>query len=245
MLLNKRMPVKDSSKGALAPLLLLGFRLGVVSLAGLLAACSRHSPPPMTYATGYVGDRAVVRVWRKDDNTQHSTQLVTLTNALQDDNLWPDRRGVETRYHFVQGYLREIKRTYRGAHPENIHLRFTEDGTVNFMQRQLDDRRERISEDEIALFQFDAKRVLELSEVLRVGNVKLRQGQLQGNRVLTCDGQTVSPDFDALALKWIAEQRQHRPDVTQRVAWLDAPAGTQLLLVAEEDLCQWKPFASE
>ncbi|MGK2888838.1 MAG: hypothetical protein ACSLEN_06110 [Candidatus Malihini olakiniferum] len=38
---------------------------------------------------GYVGDLAVVRVWRKDDSQQHSTQLVTLSNALQDDNLWP------------------------------------------------------------------------------------------------------------------------------------------------------------
>lgn len=214
-------------------------------IAGLITACSNYSPPPTTFATGYVGDRAVVRVWRKDDSQLHSTQLVTLSNTLQDDTLWPDRHGVETRYLFIQDTLREIKRTYRGTHPESLHLRFAEDGTVSFMQRQLDDRRERISEDEIALFQFDAKRVMELSDVLRTGSVKLRQGQLKGNRVLTCDGQNVSPDFDALSLKWIAEQRQHRPDATQRVAWLDAPAGTQLLLVVEEDLCRWKPFASE
>lgn len=239
------MPVKDSSKGALAPLLLLWRRLGAVIIAGLIAACSSHSPPPTTFATGYVGDRAAVRVWRKDDSQQHSTQLVTLSNALQDENLWPDRHGVETRYLFVQDQLREIKRIYRGAHPESLHLRFADDGTVSFMQRQLDDRRESISEDEIALFQFDAKRMLELSDVLRTGSVRLRQGQLQGNRVLTCEGQNVSPDFDLLSLRWIAEQQQRRPDVTQRVAWLDAPAGTQLLLVAEEDLCQWKPFASE
>lgn len=239
------MSVKDSGKGALSPLLLLWRRLGVAAAIGLLAACASHSNPPSTIATGYVGDRDVVRLWRKDDDQQHMTQLVTLSNALRDDNRMPNQSAVETRYHFVQGNVREIQRIYHGAHPESVHLRFAQDGSVSFMQRQLDERREQLTEDEIALFQFDAKRLLELSALLRSGNVKQRQGQLQGNRVLTCDGQTVSPDFDALARERIALERQARPETALHLVWLDAPEGTQLLLAATEDLCRWKPFISE
>lgn len=239
------MSVKDSGKGALSPLLLLWRRLGFAVAIGVLAACSSHTPPPSTFATGYVGDRDLVRLWRKDDVQQHSTQLITLSNALRDDNRMPSRNAVETRYQFVQNSVREIQRTYHGAHAESVHVRFAQDGSVSFMQRQLDERRERLSDDEVALLEFDAKRLLELSELLRSGNVRQRVGQLQGNRVLTCEGQNVSPDFDALARERIALERQARPEATLHVAWLEAPEGTQLLLVAAENFCGWKPFASE
>lgn len=239
------MSVKDSGKGAFAPLLLFLRRASLVAAFPLLVACAGSEPAPTTFASGYVGDRDVVRLWRKDDGRQNSTQVVTLSNALEGDDNEPSRIAVETRYHFVQGNVREIQRSDRGAHQESVHLRFAEDGSVSYMQRQLDGRRERLPDDEIALYQFDAKRLLSLSELLRNGNVKQRQGQLQGNRVLTCDGKTVNPDFDGVSREWIAQERQVRPDVLLTLVWLEAPEGTQLLLVATEDFCRWKPFASD
>lgn len=233
------MSVKDSGKGALSPLLLLWRSIGMATALALAVACASHAPPSPVFASGYIADRGVVRMWRKDDAQQHATLLVTMFNSFRDK-----KNTIETRYQFVSGELRDIQRTYHGERKDVMRLRFAEDGTVSFMQRQLDERRERVSEDEIALSQFDAKRLLELSEFLRAGQVALRQGRWQDGRVITCEGQSVSPNFDASSLNWIAQQRRQTADAPG-IAWLDASEGTQVLLVTAENLCGWKPFIGD
>ena len=52
----------------------------------------------------------------------------------------------------------------------------------------------------------------------------------------TCEGQTVKPDLDERALAHI-ERRQNHSSVEVSVAWLEAPEGAQLLLVANENFC--------
>ncbi|WP_420064939.1 DUF1481 domain-containing protein [Pectobacterium colocasium] len=227
------MPVKSLSRGAFSPLLLLRRLCGTGLVLTAVVACSSRTAPPEFFASGYVADRGIVRLWRKDD-AQNTTALTTVFNPLQGNGL------VVTRYTFQQDKLREIQRNQLGAQKEDMRLRFAEDGTVSFMQRQLAERRESVSDDDIALYQFDAKRMLELSDVLRAGKVTLKQGKWLEGQVQSCDGTVVRPDFDNDSREWIAEQKMHatRP---LNVAWLEAPEGTQLLLVVEDDVCQWQP----
>ncbi len=73
------------------------------------------------------------------------------------------------------------------------------------------------------------------------GRVVLRQGRWQANHtVQTCEGETVKPDLDAYALERV-ERRQSHSSAAVSVAWLEAPEGVQLLLVANEDFCRWQP----
>ncbi|MEQ9862973.1 DUF1481 domain-containing protein [Pectobacterium cacticida] len=219
--------------GALSPLLFLRRWCGAGVVLVAVVACSNHTPPPEFFASGYVADRGIVRLWRKDD-AQNTTSLTTVYSPLQGNAL------VVTRYTFQQDKLREIQRNQLGTQKEDMRLRFAEDGTVSFMQRQLAERRESLSDDDVALYQFDAKRMLELSDVLRAGKVILKQGKWLEGQVQSCDGKVVRPDFDRDSREWIAQQKSHtaRP---LNVAWLEAPEGIQLLLVVEDDVCQWQP----
>lgn len=147
-----------------------------------------------------------------------------------------------TFYEYQNGILREIRRNDLGRNPQNIELRFDEEGQVSFMQRQLAERREQLSADEIAVFQLEAKRILELSSALRAGNVRLIQGRWQAGIVTTCAGKTVRLSLDDNSQAWLSKRGS---DSVQPlgVAWLDSPEGEQLLLVANQNFCHWEPTA--
>lgn len=206
----------------------------VIGLAGVLSACSSHSDPPAFSASGFVADQGVIRLWRKDDD-RHRPQVLM--------SVYSPYRGlgtVTTLYEYQNGELRQIKRTDADGDRDSIQLRFTDDGEVSFMQRQLATRREQLTADEIALYQYQARRVLEVSNALLAGNVKLLQGRWQQGRVQTCDGQTLKPGLDGSAEAWI-ERRARNSSQPVNIAWLDAPEGRELLLVANEDFCRWEP----
>ncbi|WP_192459367.1 DUF1481 domain-containing protein [Musicola keenii] len=225
------------SRGAFSPLLLFLRRSLFASAIALATACSSHSPPPALYAGGYLADRGVVRLWRMDDEQQHTTTLMTVFSPLQGQDTQI------TRYQFQQGVLRDVQQRHgASASQDQVMLRFDQDGAVNFMQRQLPDRRESLSEDEIALYQFDARRMLEMSDVMRAGNVRLLQGVWQEGRVVACDGKVLKPVLDGSSLAWI-RQRQQNAHGPVSIAWLVSNAGTQLLLVANADFCRWEPTA--
>ncbi|MCO7256189.1 DUF1481 domain-containing protein [Dickeya oryzae] len=233
------MLIQGLSRGAISPLLLFFRRymwVVVPVLVCWLTACSSHSPTPAVFASGYLADRGVVRLWRKDDTQQHLTTLVTVFSSLQGNDV------KTTLYRFQQGVLREVQQTATSPSQGEVRLRFDQSGNVSFMQRQLPDRRESLSEDDIALYQFDARRLLELSDSLRTGKVSLMQGHWKTGQVTTCDGKTVRPDFDRASLAWIAQQNEHAGGPLG-IAWLESPEGTQLLQVAEADFCRWEPTA--
>ncbi|WP_409311449.1 DUF1481 domain-containing protein [Pectobacterium sp. B1J-3] len=228
------MLVKRLSRGAVAPLLLFSRPLWVAVIGIATIACSSHTTPPSTFASGYIADRGVVRLWRKDDPQQNTISLMTVYSPFQGQGT------VITRYSYQQKKIREVQKTHLGTKKDETRIRFSESGSVSFMQRQLAERRELIPDDDIALYQFDAKRILELSDVLRAGNVLLKQGKWQNGEATTCDGKNMRPNFEQSSREWIYQQNQHTTG-TLNIAWLEGPEGVQLLLVTQENVCQWEP----
>jgi len=200
----------------------------------LLAACSSHSDLPDFTASGYLADRGTVRIWRKNQHEQVS-HLMTVYTPF-------NGAATETSdYLWQQGKLVSVERHVIGDKPDDVTLRFDQDGSLSFMQRQLSGRREALSADEIALYQFDAQRMLKISDDLLSGNVLLRQGSWQQDgTITTCQGKTVRPELDQTELGRIARQQRDTSGPVS-IAWLEAPGGTQLLLISASDLCKTEP----
>ncbi len=126
--------------------------------------------------------------------------------------------------------------------PVNIRARFDDRGDLSFMQRESDGEKQQLSNDQIDLYRYRADQIRQISDALRQGRVVLRQGRWHAmeQTVTTCEGQTIKPDLDSQAIAHI-ERRQSRSSVDVSVAWLEAPEGSQLLLVANSDFCRWQP----
>lgn len=200
----------------------------------LLAGCSSHSDLPDFTASGYLADRGTVRIWRKNQH-EHVSHMMTVYTPF-------NGAATETSdYLWQQGKLVSVERHVTGDKPDDVTLRFDQDGGLSFMQRQLSGRREALSADEVALYQFDAQRMLKISDDLLSGKVLLRQGKRQQDgTVTTCQGSAVQPELDQTELAYIARQQRHTTGPVS-ISWLEAPLGTQLLLVSASDLCKTEP----
>nr|WP_024966020.1 DUF1481 domain-containing protein [Pantoea sp. IMH] len=208
--------------------------LSTFSLLLLLAGCSVRPELPAFTASGYLADRGVVRIWRKEvpPDTRHMMTVYTPFTGSGKQT---------TRYLWQEGKLVSIERQSIGEQPDSITLRFDQNGKVSFMQRQLQSHREALSADAVALYQFDAGRMLRISDDLLTGRVLLRQGHWAASGAITsCQGSESRPDFDGYSLNTIT-QHQRESGKPVSVAWLEAPEGTQLLLVTPEDLCATEP----
>ena len=208
-------------------------KLSLIALL-LLAGCSSHSDLPDFTASGYLADRGAVRIWRKNHDHQVAHLMTVYT---------PFSGGaVETSdYFWQQGKLLSIERHISGPEPDDVTLRFDPEGKLSFMQRQLPGRREALSADAIALYQFDAQRMLKVSDDLLAGRVLLRQGSWQPEgKVTTCQGSQAWPAFSQAEQGYIARQQRDTPGAVS-VAWLEAPGGTQLLQVDSHDFCASEP----
>ncbi|WLI76835.1 DUF1481 domain-containing protein [Kosakonia sp. H02] len=220
-------------EGAVSPL--LSFWRRSLALAGvlLLTACS-HDPslPPFT-ASGFAGDQGAVRIWRKDSGGE-----IHLLSAFSP---WHHGDTSLGEYRWQGDALTLIELNIYGKSPEHIRVRFDDRGELSFMQREVNGHKQQLSSDQIALYRYRAEQIRQTSDALRQGRVVLRQGRWQANNtVQTCEGQTVTPELDTWALDHIA-QRQRHSSLAVSVAWLEAPDGAQLLLVANEDFCHWQP----
>ncbi|OVZ95478.1 DUF1481 domain-containing protein [Yersinia alsatica] len=210
--------------------------LMTLGLAFGLSACSSQSGTPQFSASGYIADNGVVRLWRQDNAQQQPQVLMSVYSPYSGDNTRV------TFYEYQNGLLREIRRNDLGHEPQSVELRFDEQGQVSFMQRQLATRREQLSADNIAVYQLDAKRTLELSSVLRAGNVRLIQGRWQEGVVTTCAGKKLRLSLDEKSQAWLSKRGENSAQPLG-IAWLDSPEGQQLLLVANQDFCRWEPTA--
>lgn len=209
-------------------------RLSVLSLSLFLFGCSSTPDIPPFSASGYLADRGVVRIWRKNNDHQ-SVHIRTLYTPFSGGE------GEVTDYVWLEDALTSIQRQVKGSAPDDVTLRFDQAGGLTFMQRQLAGRREAVSPDTVELYKFDAQRMRSLSDALLSGRVFLRQGHWQGNGMLTlCEGQQVRPAFDADALQMLTQQ-QSNARAPLMVSWLEAPEGVQLLRMSQQDACSQQP----
>ncbi|MCW7021804.1 DUF1481 domain-containing protein [Escherichia coli] len=125
--------------------------------------------------------------------------------------------------------------------PVNIRARFDDRGDLSFMQRESDGKSSSF------LTTKSIYTVIVLIRSARLAMLYVRESRAAPGRwhameqtVTTCEGQTIKPDLDSQAIAHI-ERRQSRSSVDVSVAWLEAPEGSQLLLVANSDFCRWQP----
>ena len=209
-------------------------RLSVLILSLFLFGCSSTPDIPPFSASGYLADRGVVRIWRKNSDHQ-SVHIRTLYTPFSGGE------GEVTDYIWLEESLISIQRQVKGTQPDDVTLRFDQAGGLNFMQRQLAGRREAVSPDAVELYKFDAERMRNLSDALLSGQVFLKQGHWLGNNVLeTCESQQVRPAFDADDLQML-KQQQSSASAPLMVSWLEAPEGIQLLRVSQQDDCTQQP----
>ncbi|KAA5921522.1 DUF1481 domain-containing protein [Pantoea sp. Bo_2] len=213
---------------------LLLSRLSVLFLPLFLFGCSSTPDIPPFSASGYLADRGVVRIWRKNSDHQ-SVHIRTLYTPFSGGE------GEVTDYVWLEESLISIQRQVKGKQPDDVTLRFDQAGGLNFMQRQLAGRREAVSPDAVELYKFDAQRMRNLSDALLSGQVFLKQGHWLGNNLLeSCEGQQVRPAFDADDVQMLTQQ-QRSVSAPLMVSWLDAPEGIQLLRISQQDDCSQQP----
>lgn len=202
----------------------------------VLSACSHQDNLPTFTSTGYLADRGAVRIWRKETSGGNTHIMAAFSPLSADDTTIGDYR-----WHDDQLTLLELN--IAGKAPQQIKIRFAENGELSFMQREVNGQKQQLSEDQIALYLYRARQIKEVSDALRIGHVVLYQGRWQGNNLITtCEGASVVSPLDTAAVRFI-ERRQSSTSVPVSLAWLEAPEGTQLLLVANEDFCTWQPEA--
>ena len=223
------------SRGAFSPLLFVWRPLAVLTGTLLLMACSSKPPLPPFTASGYIADQGVVRIWRKDNSDDGTIRMLTAFS--------PRQKGATTTsdYRWLGAQLISIEMTILSESSEHIKVRFDDHGELSFMQREVGGQKQQLSNDQITLYQYQANQMKATSEALRTGRVVLRQGRWHNNgTVTTCEGETFEPKLDSVALSHIANRQQHS-SMDVGIAWLEAPEGSQLLLVANQDFCSWQP----
>jgi len=230
--------VNRFGRGAFTPLLSGWQRFAVLAGVLLLSACSSQQQLPPFTASGYVADQGAVRIWRKDSSDGNTHILAVFS---------PWREGATTlgEYRWYNDQLTFMELNIADKNPEQVKIRFASNGELSFMQREVNMQKQQLSEDQIALYHYRARQTKEISEALRVGHVVLHQGRWNGNNtVTTCEGAVVPVKLDNESLS-VIERRQGNSAIKVSVAWLEAPEGTQLLLVANENFCTWQPKADD
>ncbi len=222
------------NRGAATPLLSFWRRVLVLAGVILLTACGTHSSLPPFTASGYVADDGVVRIWRKDD----ASGGVHLFTAFSP---WHSGETATGEYRWQGERLTLVEQTLFGKSQLHVKVRFDDRGGLSFMQQEVKGQKQQMSDDSIALWRYRAQQVRQTSDALRNGRVVLRQGRWQPDgTVINCEGQRLTPALDGSALARI-RHRQANSSLAVSVAWLEAPEGAQLLLVANEDYCRWQP----
>jgi len=225
--------VNSFIEGAVSPLLSVWRQ--TMALAGilLLSACSHDSSLPPFTASGYADNQGAVRIWRKDTDDE-----VHLLSAFSP---WHSGSTTTSEYRWQGDTLAFIDVNIYSKVPEHVRVRFDDHGELSFMQRDIGGLKQQLSTDQIDLYRYRAEQVRQTSDALRQGRVVLHQGRWHADgTVTTCEGQTLKPDLDSWATEHIGRRQSHS-SMEVSVAWLVAPEGSQLLLVANEDFCTWQP----
>ncbi len=179
--------------------------------------------------------RGAVRIWRKDSGD--NVHLLAVFSP------WRSGDTTTREYRWQGDNLTLININVYSKPPVNIRARFDDRGDLSFMQRESDGGK---SSSFLTTKSIYTVIVLIRSARLAMPYVRGESCCARGRwhameqTVTTCEGQTIKPDLDSQAIAHI-ERRQSRSSVDVSVAWLEAPEGSQLLLVANSDFCRWQP----
>ncbi len=227
-----------SDRGAFTPLLSGWQRIAMLAGVLLLSACSSQQKLPPFIASGYVADQGAVRIWRKDSSDDNTHILAVLSP-------WHEGATILGEYRWYNDQLTSMELNIADKEPEQVKLRFASNGELSFMQREVDGQKQQLSEDQVALYHYRAEQIKEVSEALRIGHVVLYQGRWNSNgTVTTCEGAVMPVKLDNESIR-VIERRQGSSVAPVSIAWLEAPEGSQLLLVANENFCTWQPKADD
>ncbi|AYA41231.1 DUF1481 domain-containing protein [Xenorhabdus nematophila] len=221
------------------PLLLILQGLLALGFISLLSACSIQPESSPFSASGFVADNGIIRLWRLNDQNSKPQVIMSVYSPYHNKNT------TVTFYEYRHGNLWQIRRNVLGHSlndkmPIAETLRIDQNNVVIFKLRQLKDRNELLSDNDVKSLQLDAKQILETSDALIAKNIMLLQGHWQNSRVTTCAGKQLFIEFNPDAQRWLKE-RQSNSSGPLTIAWLDSSEGKQLLLVANDDFCRWEP----
>lgn len=147
---------------------------------------------------------------------------------------------IVTHYDFIDGKLSLIhSEVQNDALIPQAELRLDFKGNPSFMQRSLADRNESLSEDDILRMKYESQRILAMSRSLAAGRIRLHQGYIQDGNVISCSGEAEKPSFAPSQQQWLNKRIRNGGFVS--LAWLSSSRGVQLLLVANDNFCQWEP----
>ncbi|XNM79949.1 DUF1481 domain-containing protein [Escherichia coli] len=205
-------------------------------LAGalLLTACSHNSSLPPFTASGFAEDQGAVRIWRKDSGD--NVHLLAVFSP------WRSGDTTTREYRWQGDNLTLININVYSKPPVNIRARFDDRGDLSFMQRGSNGEKQQLANDQIDFYRYRADQIRQISDALRQGESVLRQGRWHAmeQTVTTCEGQTIKPEF-RFAGDSAYRAPPEPPSVDVSVAWLEAPEGSQLLLVANSDSVAGNP----
>lgn len=198
-----------------------------------LAGCGSTRQEPTLAASGYIADGGVIRLWSKVDGEGQPMRLMSVYTPFSGDT-------VAIHYEFIDGKLSLIRsEAQNDALIPQTQLRLDPEGNPSFMQRRLADRNESLSKDDILRMKYESQRILATSRSLAAGKVRLHQGYIQNENIISCDGEAQEPGFSPDQQQWLDKRIRNGGFVS--LAWLSSSRGVQLLLVANENFCQWEP----
>ncbi|HGJ5877433.1 MAG TPA: DUF1481 domain-containing protein [Arsenophonus sp.] len=221
-------------RGGIQPLLLIGRSLIVLVIISL-GACTSQPKIPQFSASGFISDDGIVRLWRLNDQKSNPQVIVAAYSPYQRKNT------TITFFEYRQGKLWQIwHESFGYRDKERQQLRFDQNDHIIFMQRIVNDNKVSLTDGDIVHWRFESDRLIKLSTTLIAGNVRLYQGHWHQGQIITCTGEKRKVRFTAQAENWLQQRAKTSAD-DLTIAWLEAPEGSELLLVANENFCLWAP----
>lgn len=197
----------------------------------LMAGCSSNRPPVL-YASGYIADDGVMRIWQKVSGNDRPMLMMSVYTPYSGNT-------IITHYEYSNGELSSVRSDVQSKDGEQVRLRLDEKGNPNFMERVLPDRNEPLSSDDILRIKYEEHKVRDTSTTLAAGKIELFQGHIRNGIITTCAGEEAKLKFSAPQQAWLEKRVRNGGNLS--LAWLNAPRGLELLLVANDDFCQWQP----
>lgn len=197
----------------------------------LLSGCSPFLHSANYSASGYHTDQGTIRLWRHQKADKHLRIRTFYTPTNQ-------RYSQITDFYWQDNKLLAVEQQSSPRSNGKITLRFSRDDEVNFMQRQLAEHREPLSEREITYYRYIARKVRQLSDALNEGKIRLHQGRLQpDNSVMDCQSDN-KLDFRLAESSPNSGITLPFDNTSRYIAWLSGPQGQQPLMVSHQNLCQ-------